>query len=357
MTTDTFDTAKVEAFAGRLLDLYSAGLLTYMIDVGQRTGLFEAAARGPATSGQLAERAGLSERYVREWLGALATGGIVTYDPATAFYALPPEHAACLTGASSLNLAPMSTLNTLLARTLGDVAQAFRDGGGVPYDAFRPEFTDVIDRIGRWVFDDGLIDGLLPLTGLVDRLRAGIRVADIGCGSGHSTTLMARAFPRSTFTGYDIIAESVAQGRAEAAALGLTNVTFEVLDVLQLPTTPALDAVFAFDAIHDQVDPAGVLAQVHAALVPGGVFAMIDIKASSNLEDNLDHPLGPWIYAVSTLHCMTVSLAHGGAGLGTAWGEQLARRMLADAGFVDVTVTDVPDDPLNVVYVARRPGG
>jgi len=128
-----------------------------------------------------------------------------------------------------------------------------------------------------------------------------------------------------------------------------------VLDVARLPAQPAVDAVFAFDAIHDQVDPAGVLARIFDALAPAGVFVMVDIKAHSNLEDNLHNPFAPMLYAVSTLHCMTVSLAHDGAGLGTVWGEELARTMLADAGFVDVTVHDVPDDPLDVVYVARKP--
>ena len=165
---------------------------------------------------------------------------------------------------------------------------------------------------------------------------------------------MARAYPRSSFTGYDLAADAIDRARAEAAAWGLTNASFEVLDVARLPSDPPSTAVFAFDAIHDQADPAGVLARVHAALEPGGVFVMVDFKAASALEDNVGNPLAPWIYGVSTLHCLTVSLAQGGAGLGTAWGEQLARQMLAEAGFVDVTVHDVPDDPFDSVYLAHK---
>jgi SAM-dependent methyltransferase len=127
-----------------------------------------------------------------------------------------------------------------------------------------------------------------------------------------------------------------------------------VHDVRHLPTDPPFGAVFAFDAIHDQADPAGVLARVHAALEPGGVFVMLDIKAASALEDNVGNPFAPWTYGVSTLHCLTVSLAQGGAGLGTAWGEQLARSMLTEAGFVDVSVRDVPDDPFDSAYVAHK---
>src|SRR5262245_11340730 len=344
------------AFAERLLDTYSQGMLTLMIDLGHRTGLLDAVAAGPGTSTELAERAGLSERYVRECLGALATGRIVDYDPTDQRYTLPPERAACLSGDGSLNIAPMSRFVAGLAQTLADVAVAFRDGGGVPYERFRPEFTDLMEGASRGFFDGQLIDGVLPLTGdLPARLAEGIRVADIGCGSGHSTNLLAKAYPRSVFVGYDIAVDALDRARSEATAYGLTNVTFQRLDVTRLPAEPPLDAAFAFDAIHDQVDPAGVLDRVRAALRPGGIFVMFDIKASSHLESNLANPMATLLYAVSTLHCLTVSLAEGGTGLGAVWGEELARRMLADAGFAGVEVYDVSDDPLDVVYVARRP--
>jgi SAM-dependent methyltransferase len=357
MTTDitALDEARVEQFAGRLMASYTEATVTLMIDVASRTGLLEALAAGDGTSADLADRAGLVERYVRECLGALVTGGIVEYDPATRRYALPPEYAVCLTGPGSLNLTPLARLNTLLARHVDGVTQAFREGGGVPYEEFRPEFTDVVDAANRGLLDEQLTAGILPATGaLPARLEVGTRVADIGCGTGHAVNLLARAYPRSSFVGYDLAADAIARARAEAAEWGLANASFDVRDVRQLPTDPPFGAVFAFDAIHDQADPAGILARVHAALEPGGVFVMVDFKAASALEDNVGNPLAPWIYGVSTLHCLTVSLAQGGAGLGTAWGEQLARQMLAEAGFVDVTVHDVPDDPLDAVYVAHK---
>lgn len=351
-----FDEARAEAFGERLFELYTGGLLTYMVDLGHRTSLFEAAAEGPASSEELAARAGVEERYVREWLGALVTGRIFEYDPVSGRYTLPAEHAACLTGADSSNMAPLSQIHAALGRTLEGVARAFREGGGVPYEEFRPQFTEVMDGLGRGTYDELLLDEFLPLAGaLRARLAEGIRVADVGCGTGHTTNLMARGYPASTFVGYDIAEDALERGRAEAAGYGVSNVTFEQVDVARLSADPAFDAVFAFDAIHDQVDPAGVLARIHDALVPGGTFVMVDIKASSSLEKNLENPFAPMLYSVSTLHCMTVSLAHGGAGLGTVWGEELARQMLADAGFVDVEVHDAPGDPLDSVYVARTP--
>jgi SAM-dependent methyltransferase len=347
---------RAAAFADQLFGYYTGGFVTFMIDLGVRTSLFDTLAAGPTTSVELAARAGLNERYVREWLGAVVTAGIVDYEPDTTTYTLPAEHAACLTGDNELNIAPLSLLAGLLAKYIQPVATAFREGGGVPYSAYRPEFTDVMDALGRGTFDGVLIDGIVPLAaGLADRLHAGIDVADIGCGTGHSTNLLARAFPASRFVGYDLAIDAIERARAEAADYGLSNVSFEVLDVTKLPADPPRGAVFAFDAIHDQVDPASVLHVVFEALAPGGIFAMFDIRASSDLENNLGNPLAPWLYAVSTLHCMTVSLADGGAGLGTVWGEELALEMLTAAGFFDLEVHEVPGDPLNSLYVARKP--
>ena len=333
---------------------YTAAMLTYMVDLGHRTGLFETLAAGPGTSEQVANRAGLTERYVREWLGAVTTGGIVEYDQVTRMFTLPPEHAVCLTGSGSLNVAPISQMPTLLGQYVGHVASAFRDGGGVPYEMYRPAFTDVMDAANRGSFDGQLLTGILPLTGdLPVRLANGIRVADVGCGTGHALNLMARAYPASVFVGYDFNEEALDRGRDEAAAHGLSNVSFESQDVAVLPPSPQFDAIFAFDAIHDQADPAGVLTHIRAALAEQGVFVMMDVKASSLLERNIGNPFAPMLYATSTLHCLTVSLAYGGAGLGTVWGEELARQMLADAGFSEVEVHDVPDDPVNSLYVAR----
>jgi SAM-dependent methyltransferase len=354
-TAPPVDPAVVEACAGRMLNAYSGAMVSLVVDVADRAGLLEAMTAGPGTSAELAQRAGLVERYVREVLGALVTGRLVDFDPETARYTLPAEHALCLTGSGSMNLTPMSRVVTELAGHVTGVARACRDGGGVPYEAYRPELVHATDRANRGLFDDMLLEVMLPLTGdLQRRLDDGIAVADIGCGTGHSTNLMAQAHPRSTFVGYDLAPEAIDLAQREAGALGLRNVDFAVRDVTRLPEDSRFGAVFAFDAVHDQRDPAGVLAEVHRSLEPGGVFVMTDINLSSRLEDNVGNPLAPLIYGFSTLHCMTVSLAEGGTGLGAAWGRQLAQRMLEDAGFVDVTAHDVPDDPMDVLYTATR---
>lgn len=344
-----------QEFADRIFDIYTGGLLTYMIDLGWRTGLFEAAAEGPATSRTLAERAGLQERYVREWLGSIVTDGIMTYDPGTREYTLPPQHAASLTGAGLANAAPLAGMITVMGRHLTELARAFREGGGVPYSVFRPEWTEKMDQLSRPPVDEMLVERWLPIVpGLTERLGAGARVADLGCGSGHALAVMAAAFPASTFVGYDFAEDAIERGRAEVHDAGLTNVTFEVADVAEVKPENPFDAVFAFDSIHDQAKPAAVLRAAHDALVPGGVFVMLDLALSSNLEDNIDNPFAPWVYSISTLHCMTVSLAEGGAGLGGAWGEQTAKRMLAEAGFDEIVTHPAPGSERNMFYVTRR---
>lgn len=349
------DGERIERFAEQLFGFYTGGMLTYLVDIGHRTGLFEAAAGGPATSAALANRAGLHERYVREWLGAMVTGGVVEYEPETATYRLPAEHAACLTGGGANDLAPFALLNTHLAKHVNQVAEVFREGGGVPYEEFRPEFTDVMDGLGRGGFDDALLNVWLDLVPEVrDRLAAGARVTDIGCGTGHALVLMAEAFPASEFVGYDLAEDAIALAREEAAEFGVDNVRFEVRDAATLAADEPFDVGFVFDAIHDQAAPAEVLRNIHDLLADDGVFLMFEPAVSSHLEENVAHPLAPYMYAISTLHCLTISLAEGGAGLGTAWGEELACQMLREAGFAAVSVHDLPDEPVNAMFVARR---
>lgn len=348
------DVERAKAFGERLFGLYTGGILTLMVEIGHRTGLFEAAARGPATSEELARRAALQERYVREWLGAMTTSGIFEYDRESRRYTLPPEHAACLTGRTAFNMAPVSQMASTLGKNVRRIVGAFAHGGGVPYSEFQPEFTDLMDQSGRYGYDLHLIPVYLPMAkGLPERLRQGIRAADVGCGTGHCVNLMAKAYPDSTFVGYDIGEEAVAKGRVEAREMGLSNARFEVMDAAKLPAEPKFDLITAFDTIHDQAAPAAVLRRIERALALGGVFMMVDIKASSDVADNIGNPMAPLLYGLSVLHCMTVSLAEGGAGLGTVWGEQLALRMLAEAGFTDVTVHEAPD-PMNSVYICRR---
>ena len=347
------DRQRAKEFAEKLLGIYTGSVLTKLIGVGHETGLFEAAAGEPGTSQQIAERAGLNERYVREWLGAMATGGVFRYDPASRTYSLPPEHAALLTGRSARNFAPMSQMLNHFGKHLPQLIHCFRRGGGVPYAAFRPEFTKVMDDTWRRIYDEHLLTGFLAVVPVIpERLASGIRVADIGCGTGHTVNLMGREYPRSTFVGYDLAEDAIAQAREEARAMELPNVQFEVRDVTTLPTERVFDLITAFDAIHDQVDPGAVLAAVRHALAAEGIFLMIDFKFSSTVEGNISNPYAPLYYGISTMHCMTVSLAEGGAGLGTVWGVEVARQMLAEAGFARIDVFDSPR-PQNCIYVCQ----
>jgi SAM-dependent methyltransferase len=201
-----------------------------------------------------------------------------------------------------------------------------------------------------------LIDGYLPLVdGLAAQLDAGIRVADVACGTGHALVVLARAFPNSTFVGFDLDDGAIARARAEASGAGLGNLSFEVQDAARLEADQEFDVVFVFDAVHDQVDPSGVLRRIHDALRAGGTFVMKEPRAADALEDNIGNPMAPVLFAISTLHCMTVSLAHGGAGIGTMFGEGLARQLLTDAGFVDIEVHAAPADPVDAVYISRKP--
>jgi len=227
----------------------------------------------------------------------------------------------------------------------------------LPYSAY-PRFHEIMAEDSGQTVLPVLLDQILPLApGLTERLTAGIDVLDIGCGRGRALLLLARTFPRSRFTGYDLSEEAVAHARTEAAREGLQNVHFEARDLTDFDEAAlpeAFDLITSFDAIHDQKSPDRVLAGIARALRPGGTYLMQDIAGSSHLHENQDHPLGPFLYTVSCLHCMSVSLAQGGAGLGAMWGEQQALAMLAEAGFDRVTTHHLDHDVQNTYYVMSR---
>jgi 2-polyprenyl-3-methyl-5-hydroxy-6-metoxy-1,4-benzoquinol methylase len=346
---------RVQEFAGKMFGVLNGAMLALMISIGRQTGLFETLATlPPSSSDEIAQATGLQERYVREWLGAMVTGGIMTYDPQAHTYVLPPEHAALLTHAAGpRNLARYTQFVPMLAEVEADVIACFRHGGGVPYSKY-PRFQALMAESSTLRFDTLLLDQMVPLAGMQNALARGIAVLDIGCGQGHAVNLLARAFPHSHFTGYDLSAGGIAAAHAEAQALGNTNVHFAVRDVSALNEPGRYALITAFDAIHDQAHPAAVLLGVAAALTPEGTFLMQDIGASSQLQDNIANPFAPFLYTLSTMHCMTVSLALEGAGLGTVWGEQRALAMLYEAGFTRVEVQRLEADPLNHYYIAHK---
>jgi SAM-dependent methyltransferase len=345
-----------EDFSAHITGTFDSASVAILLSIGHQTALLDTlAGLPPATSVQIADAAGLDERYVREWLGGVTAARIVDYDPAGQTYSLPAEHAAVLTRAAGPNnLARVAQFVSLLGEVEQKVIGRFRTGGGLSYADY-PRFHTLMAEMSGEVFDAALVDVVLPLAdGLPERLRDGVDVADIGCGSGHAINVMAQAFPASRFTGIDFSEEAVKAAGDEATRLGSGNASFEVRDVANLGITDAYDVITAFDSIHDQARPAEVLENIHRALRPGGTFLMVDIKASSRPEGNVGVPMAPYLYTVSMMHCMSVSLGLGGAGLGAVWGRQTATAMLEAAGFRDIRVSEIDSDPINEYYVARR---
>jgi SAM-dependent methyltransferase len=356
MSANALDTKKLEEFGGQMLALLNNSMLGLMLSIGHRTGLFDKMAElEPSTSDEIADAAGLQERYVREWLGGMVTGGIIDYDGAKKTYALPAEHAAMLTRAAGPdNLALFTQYLACLGKVEDEVVACFSEGGGVPYSSFG-DFQKIMADESSQVHDAMLVEAIVPLAaGLPGQLEAGIDVLDVGCGSGHAVNLLAKAYPNSRFTGYDLSEAGIEAGKSESSALKVENTRFEVKDVGTLDESGAYGLITVFDAIHDQADPVGVLARIHECLRPGGTFLCVDIAASSDLADNVDHPIGPMLFTFSTMHCMTVSLARDGAGLGAMWGEERALQMLSEAGFSDVVVHTIEGDIQNNYYIAHK---
>jgi len=285
----------------------------------------------------------------------MVTGQIIEYDPIAHTYYLPPEHAASLTRAATPNnMAMFMQYIPLLGAVEDGIVECFRHGGGVPYAAY-PRFQQVMAEESSQTVAAALIDSILPLAPhVVASLQHGIDVLDIGCGRGHALNIMAKAFPQSHFTGYDFSKEGVAAGKAEAQTWGLTNVQFAVKDIATMEDCEQYGFITAFDAIHDQAKPREVLKRIAAALQTDGVFLMQDIDASSHVYKNLDHPMGPMLYTISCMHCMTVSLALNGEGLGAMWGEEQACQLLTEAGFTHVEVKRLPHDIQNSYFLATK---
>jgi 2-polyprenyl-3-methyl-5-hydroxy-6-metoxy-1,4-benzoquinol methylase len=280
---------------------------------------------------------------------------MVEYDPAEKHYRLPAEHAAWLTRAASPNcLAAFAQYISLLGSVEDKIVECFHRGGGVPYEEFHRFHAVMAEDSGQSVVA-ALFAHILPMVpGLEEKLKRGIDVLDIGCGSGLAMNLLAVAYPNSRFTGYDFSADAIGRAVAETQKNGVKNLQFGVRDVSKLAESEAYDLITAFDAIHDQARPDEVLGQIAQALRPDGTFLMQDISGSSELHNNLAHPIAPFLYTVSCMHCMTVSLALDGAGLGTMWGKEKANEMLRVAGFGSVETKDLPHDIQNVYYIARK---
>jgi SAM-dependent methyltransferase len=358
MATSTYDESRAEAFAERMLDILNSAAIAVMMSVGHRTRVLDKLAElGTSTSGELAEAAGLNERYVREWLGSMTTGRVVEYEPATGRYRLPPEHASWLTRAASPdNLAVEAQWITTLSAVEDDIVECFEKGGGVPYERFS-RFHEVMAEESAQTVLSVLFSHILPLVaGAEEMLESGISALDLGCGRGRALLMLAERFPASTFLGYDLSTEAVSYASEQATTRALDNVRFEARDLstFDVDAEPeSFELVMTFDAVHDQARPLAMLKGIRRALTADGVYLMQDIQGSSHVHENVDHPGGPLLYMISCMHCMTVSLAQGGDGLGAMWGEQKARELLAEAGFGSVDVQLLEHDPFNAYFVVR----
>lgn len=348
------DTVRRDAFGQRMMDMLNYAMTAQMVSLGHRAGLFDALADGQwQTSEALAAKTGLHERYVREWLAAMTAGAILQRNPSAGAHRLPGEHAHWLSRESAVNLAVYAQYPSALAAVEDRILECFRHGGGVDYTEY-PRFHEVMAEDSDLAVVPTIVEGIVPLAaGLHERLQAGIDVLDIGCGRGGALRALAQTYPSSRFVGYDLSAEAIDYARQAARQEHLANMRFEQRDLTHWREPESFDWITAFDAIHDQAQPAAVLSAVRQALRPGGVFLMMDIDLSSEPAENVDHPLGPMLHAISVMHCMPVSLAQGGMGLGTAWGVQRAEAMLHEAGFEQIRQHRFDGDVQNVYFIMQ----
>jgi 2-polyprenyl-3-methyl-5-hydroxy-6-metoxy-1,4-benzoquinol methylase len=346
----TLDQGKVNEFLGKAIQDVAATFHAGLVLIGDKLGLYRALADGgPMTAAELAKRTGARERYVREWLSAQAAGGYVTYDPATGRFTLPPEHAFLLLDA---DLPGAFMLGVGSIRDESRIADAFRTGDGMGWHEHDPGVFEGCERFFRPGYAMNLVSQWIPaLDGVGARLAAGGRVADVGCGHGASTVIMAQAFPRAIITGFDYHPASIEAARRAADKAGVGDrVSFEVASAKAYPGT-GYDLVTFFDCLHDMGDPVGAARHVRQSLAAGGTWMLVEPFANDRLEDNLN-PIGRLYYGASTLLCTPASLSQEvGLALGAQAGEKRLREVLTEAGFA--RVRRVAETPANMVLEAR----
>ncbi len=352
----TFDQHQADNFANTVAETVNSAAVALMLSVGHKLELFDLLADSPpCTRQQLADRAGYAERYIREWLAVMVVSQILTYNPADQTYYLPAEHAACLTRTSSAgNHAVYAQFIPLVAGIYPKLLDLFKTGKGLTYQEF-PCFHDVMSEDSSQTVVNELIETILPLAGEIPlRLEKGIEVLDAGCSKGLALLKMASEYPNSFFTGYDFCSDAIEQANITAQKTGIKNIRFETFDLTNFTDISRYDLITSFDAVHDQKDPKTFLGSIYRALKPGGVHLMQDIGGSAKLEKNYDFPMAALLYTISCAHCTPVSLAQGGAGLGTMWGRETALWMLQEAGFQSVDQKVFDHDPMNIWFISRK---
>jgi len=356
----------MEDFSAKLVEILNQGALNLALGIGYRQRIFDTLEdlNQPVTIQELAAASGLDVRYLKEWLGIVVTGCIVdlAVNPVgEETYFLPPERAAFLTRRAEANNLGVYTqeIPLLTQCALEAVNAGFVSGDGVPFSQY-PDFQKFMGELADAKHQKMLVTAFLPSVddgNLIQHLKEGIQVCDLGCGEGVAVNLMAAAFPNSTFTGIDNHGGAIEKARRDARAAGISNAVFEATDAAGIEGDETwqqrFDYICAFDAIHDQTRPLEALRGIRYMLAPDGLFSMVDIKAGSRHGDNLDHPMGPFLYTVSLMHCMPVGLNDNGTGLGMMWGQAQAEALLREAGFKDVEPTEMDYDPFNLHYLCR----
>jgi 2-polyprenyl-3-methyl-5-hydroxy-6-metoxy-1,4-benzoquinol methylase len=355
LNAPVLDPAKAQHLAMKIVNDYTSVIMGTLVVIGDRLGFYDVLdAGGPLTSDAFAARAGINERYAKEWLSAMASYGYVSFDNADKTFSLSPEQAFCLVNRDSpLYLLAVYGCAPDYWRNVDVLSHAFQHGGGVPQANFGPEWSCGFQRFSRTWFVNFLNQDWIPAMPVIDRrLRNGGSVADVGCGNGLALIELAKGYPTATLVGFDVHAPAIEAARANAAAAGLGDrIRFEVLDAGQgIPGT--YDLITCFDVVHDMPHPRQALPQIRKALTPGGSFFVLEFNFSDDLQENIDHPfgIGAFGYAASCNYCMTTALAAGGEGTGTCMGERRLREFAADAGFGEVKLLDFPQNPFNLIF-------
>jgi len=345
------DEIKLNEFLGKAVGDLGAAMSATLMLVGDRLGLYRELAKGPVTSTELAKRTGTNERYVREWLGNQGAGGYVQFNPASDEWSLSEEQALCLTDPNGpVDLPGAYNIVEATFHALAHTLDNFTSGKGMEWGEHHPCLFEGTERFFRAGYNASLIDAWLPaLDGVVGKLQAGAKVADVGCGHGASTILMAKNYPDSEFVGYDYHAPSIDVAREKAAAAGATNATFEVADAVGYDGK--FDLIAFFDCLHDMGDPAGVARHARGAINDDGVVMLVEPFANDTVQDNLN-PVGRVMYGASTQICVPVSLARNGPALGAQAGEARLREIMVDAGGF-TRFRRATETPFNLVLEAR----
>jgi 2-polyprenyl-3-methyl-5-hydroxy-6-metoxy-1,4-benzoquinol methylase len=356
MTKDELDPKRIEAMSDRVMGYLTGAGVAALVYLGDQLGLYRALRdAGPITSAELADRSGLHERWVREWLHGQASAGLVRY-AGDGRYELTGEQAAVLADENNPAFAAGGfALMFPLLRQWDRLRESFRTGRGVPYNELGEAHAVGESRFSSPWMRANLVPVILPgLDGVTSKLAAGAKVADVGCGSGKALLEMAQAYPRSQFHGYDSSELAIRFARAHLAASGLTNVTFHHAPAKLLPPEASFDFILTWDCLHDMTDPAGAMRAIRAAINPDGTWLIVDINGKPVPEENFEEPLAGLLYAFSVLDCLACSTCEkGGAGLGTlGMPEPVMRRMTAEAGFTRFTVRDF-GNPVNSFFEVR----